>query len=263
MPDIAQLSLEINTAPLKEGQREMANTVGAAGACENAVGALEKAFTGMMAAFAVYKIADQVKDLALLGARYETLGVAMDQVGHNAGYTNAQMATFQEGLQHTGISAIESRDNLTKMAAANLDLAQASRLARVAQDAAVIGNMNSSEAFATLVQGIQSGRTELLHHIGIMPNFETAYKNAAAAVGKATGELTEAEKSTARMNAVLQEANCAPGSTRRPWAPPASRSNPWSATSRTWRWRPAASSGRPSPPASRRSRKPLRAPRRP
>ena len=205
MPDIAQLSLEINTAPLKEGQREMANTVGAAGACENAVGALEKAFTGMMAAFAVYKIADQVKDLALLGARYETLGVAMDQVGHNAGYTNAQMATFQEGLQHTGISAIESRDNLTKMAAANLDLAQASRLARVAQDAAVIGNMNSSEAFATLVQGIQSGRTELLHHIGIMPNFETAYKNAAAAVGKATGELTEAEKSTARMNAVLQE----------------------------------------------------------
>jgi hypothetical protein len=90
----------------------------------------------MMAAF---KLADITKDIAMAAARYETLGLVMEVVGRNADYTSTEMNAFASALQKTGISMTESRSNLTKMAQAHLDLAKSTELARIAQDAAVIG----------------------------------------------------------------------------------------------------------------------------
>ena len=154
----------------------------------------------MMAAF---KLADITKDVAMAAARYETLGVVMEVVGRNAGYTSTEMNNFASALQKTGISMTESRSNLTKMAQAHLDLAKSTELARIAQDAAVIGNMNSSDAFAHMIYGIQSGQVEVLRTIGINVNFENSYKTLADQLGKTTKELTETEKAGARMGAVL------------------------------------------------------------
>jgi len=108
------------------------------------------------AILAIRKIVSGVSDIILMAARYETLGIVMRTVGINAGYTYKEMLEFQKGLQKTGISAIEARQSLTRMNQAQLDLTQSSKLARVAQDAAVIGAMNSSEAFNQMVYGIQS-----------------------------------------------------------------------------------------------------------
>ena len=156
-----------------------------------------------LASFVAYKIADVTKDVALTAARYQTLGVVMEVVGKNTGYTAAEMNGLAAALQKTGISMTESRSNIAKMAQAHLDLARSTELARIAQDAAVIGGMNSSEAFAHMIYGIQSGQVEVLRTIGINVNFENSYKTLAEQLGKSKEALTEAEKATARMNAVL------------------------------------------------------------
>jgi len=159
----------------------------------------------VIGAITTSQVAAAVKDVSLLAARYDTLGVAMNTVGRNAGYTQAEIAQFQKELQKTGIAAIESRTAIMRLAQAQVPLEQAAKLARIAQDAAVIGGINSSEAFERMIHGMVTAEPLILRNIGIMVNFETAYKNAAKSLGKNTAELTEQEKLQARVNAVMAQ----------------------------------------------------------
>jgi len=168
-----------------------------------------RAFTVMSVAAAAalavvaYKVVSLVKDSALLAARFETLDIVMKQVGSNAGYSASQMDAFDVALRKTGISMIESRASLTKMAQAQLDLTKATQLGRIAQDAAVIGNINSSEAFGRMIDGIQTGRSMILRTIGIVIDFGKAYKDVATATDRAVSSFSAAEKTIIRQNAVL------------------------------------------------------------
>lgn len=148
-------------------------------------------------------VTNSIKD----AARYETLGVAMENVGRNAGYSAREMGQLELGLRKAGISMLESRQNLTAMAAANLDLTKSVDLARAAQDAAVVAGLNSSEAFGRMIHGIISGQTEVLRTIGINVNFEKSYEAVAKATGRTTAALSENEKLLARQNVVLEQAS--------------------------------------------------------
>jgi hypothetical protein len=99
---------------------------------------------------------------------------------------------------------LESRNSAIKLVQAHVDLANASKLARIAQDAAVIGNINSSEAFERLVNGISRGNVLILRNIGINVNLQSAYQQMAQELGKTAKELTENERVQARLNAVME-----------------------------------------------------------
>ena len=155
--------------------------------------------------YAIQKAMRVVKDVVIdMAARYETLGIVMRVVGNTAGYTNKEMLEFQAGLEKTGIAAIEARDTLARMLQAQMDLNYASKLARIAQDAAVIGYMNSSEAFQHMIYGIQSANVRVLRTIGINVSWERSYAKLGKQLGKTQNELTEFEKVTARTNAVIE-----------------------------------------------------------
>lgn len=154
--------------------------------------------------YAVNKTVGALEGIVMAAARYETMGVVMNVVGKNAGYSAAEMDNFARALEKTGISMTGSRESVTRMVQAQLDLNQSTKLARVAQDAAVIGNINSTEAFQRLVYGIQSAQVEMLRTIGINVSFENAYKRVAEETGRAKDSFSEAEKATIRMNAVLE-----------------------------------------------------------
>jgi len=210
MPDLASLYIKVDSKGVVTAGKDLDKLTGTSHGAEKATESVTKSFSNQLMVvktlakgYAALKMAQYIKDATMLAARYETLGVVMRVVGNNAGYTGAQMDEFTRSLQETGISLVESRQSITRMVQAHLDLTKASKLARVAQDAAVIGNINSSEAFQRLVYGIQSAQAEVLRNIGINVNFETSYKKVADATDRATTSFSEAEKAEIRMDAVL------------------------------------------------------------
>lgn len=201
--DLATLALKVEALEVDAASRKLDNLTAAGGRTEKAAGGMSAAFRALGAALSAVQLANMIKESALMAARYETMGAAMVTVGNNAGYTGAQMAEYEKRLRATGIAMIESRETLTKMAASNIDLAKATDLARIAQDAAVVGNINSSEAFDRMINGIRSAEVEVLRGIGLNVNFEQSYAKLADQLGKNAKDLTEAEKLQARVNVTM------------------------------------------------------------
>ncbi len=202
---VAQATDKVNAAfqgMQAKAKETMASSATATDGLANSMSALSTVITRLAATYAAIRTADYIKDSALLAARYETLGVTMDVVGRNAGYSHEQMEAFSKGMQAQGITMVESRESLARLAQAHVDLAQSAKLARIAQDAAVIGGINSSEAFKQLVYGIQTANVRVLRTIGINVNFQESYQKLAHQLGITTLQLTEQEKSQARVNAV-------------------------------------------------------------
>jgi len=170
----------------------------------NKANILSDALKLLAGAYAALKVADYVKESALMAARYETLGVVLATVGKTAGYTSTQMEHASQEIAAQGITMLESRNSAIKLVQAHVDLVNASKLARIAQDAAVIGNINSSEAFERLVNGVSRGNVLILRNIGINVNLQAAYAQMADSLGKSTKELTENERVQARLNAVIE-----------------------------------------------------------
>jgi hypothetical protein len=144
------------------------------------------------------------KESIMLGARVETLGVVLNVVGENAGYSAGETKKYVEEVKKMGITTQAAQDAIIKLASSQIKLSDASKLARVAQDAAVIGNINSSEAFQRMINGIRSGEVEILKTMGINVKFEAAYAKMAGSLKKTTEQLTEKEKAQARANAVIE-----------------------------------------------------------
>jgi hypothetical protein len=213
MLDIARLGIEIDARQVRDGDRALDDFTRTGARAEQQTDRTNAAFdrmkkmaavvAGAIAAMGVY---EAIKEATILAARYNELGVVMGVLGRNAGISGAQLAATEAALRKTGISATQSRDAIGKLISANIDLSKASALARLAQDAAVIGGMNSSEAFASLIKGIQSAEKETLQTLGLNVNFQQSYEKLAKSIGKKTDALTESEKTQAAVNAALEKA---------------------------------------------------------
>lgn len=211
--DLATLGIAVETKQVKDGEVALDRLAQAGDRAEKSTKALSSA-TDMLSmaakaaagAIAAIKLVDFIRDSTMLAARYETLGVVMKVAGNNAGYTAAQMDAYSKALQQSGISMMQSRNAVTQLATANIDLAKAAQLGRAAQDLAVVGNINSSQALERLIHGIKAGEVDILRGIGLNVDFEASYKRFAQGVGTTSDKLTENQKVTARTTAVIQEA---------------------------------------------------------
>lgn len=191
---------------LKKQQEATSKAAESTAKLSGATALLRQLYLDVAKAAAAWKVVDFVKDSALLAARYQTMGVVMRIAGNNAGYTMAEMEKLSKTLEKSGISMLQSRNVLTQLATAQIDLAKASELGRAAQNLAVVANINSSEALGRMVQAIQSAEVEILRTMGMNVSWEAAYKKMAAQIGTTSDKLTEQQKVVARTNAVLEQA---------------------------------------------------------
>ena len=180
----------------------MASAQGRATHSTNLLGTAASMAVKALAGFSAIKI---IKDSTLLAANVETLGVVLEVVGRNAGYTKGEMELYTEQVKAMGITSQVSAQTVIRMTQAQMDLAQASRLARVAQDAAVVGQINSSEALDRLLHGIVSLEPKILRNIGIVVSFDQEYSNFARTADRAVDSLSATEKQQIAFNAVLRE----------------------------------------------------------
>lgn len=161
---------------------------------------------------ALAAIKDFVAGSVELRARVDVLGTVVDQIGGRMGKTTEEIRATEESIKSMGITTQAARNSMLLMARANIDWSEAAKLARVAQDAAVVAGINSSQAFERLVRGIQKQEPELLDELGIQLRRTDAYAAMARQLGKTTKELTEAEKAQAILNAIYEQSAVVAGS---------------------------------------------------
>ena len=138
-------------------------------------------------------------------ARVDELDVALQAVGASTGKGYDALRDAAVAVKGMGIEMEVAQKSVLKYAQNNLDLSKASEVARVSQDLAVIGAMNSTEAFDRLTHGIITGRSEVLKSVGIQKSAGQAYAEYGATIGKTAKQLSYSEKQTAIMNMVLKE----------------------------------------------------------
>ncbi|MFP5422643.1 MAG: hypothetical protein ACLGID_14400 [Gammaproteobacteria bacterium] len=204
MTEYARLVLAVDSTSAKKATDDLRQLDAQSSKTEKSAGSLTSAFRPLAAAFAGLKVGQLIQESTLLASRYDQLGLIMNVVGRNVGRSSASLDELQANLQKTGISAIQSRNNIIKMISANIDLSKATDLARLAQDAAAVAGTSSSEAFARLVRGIQSAEKETLETLGLNVNFQQSYEKLADQLGKTANELTAVEKTQAATNAALE-----------------------------------------------------------
>lgn len=211
--DVASLALRVDALEVSAASRELKKLQDSAQGAEKSSNQLGSAtaflvdnYKALVGTLAGLKITGLIQESVLLNQRYQELGITMQAVGRNAGISTQELDAQAEAVRKSGISMIESRSIITKLISANIDLSNATKLARLAQDAAVVGQLNSSDALNSLVHGITSAQVDVLRTIGINVNFERSYADLAKQMGVTTNALTEQQKTQARLNVVLGEA---------------------------------------------------------
>lgn len=212
MIDIATLGLAVDSSQVKQGAKSLDDLSASGARAEKSTASLTAASSRLAGAFgliagalATLGISRFITETAQLSQRYSELGIVLGVVAKNAGLSAVEVNKTAEAVRQSGISMIESRQIVSRLVTANIDLSKATELARLAQDAAVIGQINSSEALNRMVHGITSAQVEVLRGIGINVNFEKSYADLAKQIGTTASALTEQQKMQARLNVVLAE----------------------------------------------------------
>jgi hypothetical protein len=146
-----------------------------------------------------------LRTTGLTAARTETMGVAMEAVARATGTSMDMILQQEEALKKQGITTQEARNTLTKFMQSQLDVADASKVARIAQDLAVIAGENSSQTTARLTQAIASMNPELLRQVGIVKNMNDVFSDYGDKIGKNASDLTTLEKKQAMVNLIFEE----------------------------------------------------------
>lgn len=165
---------------------------------------LQAALFGVAAVFASIPMVGFIKNSTLLAGRVQNLQTVMEQVGRTANVSRGEMRATENQMRLLGITTRVSREILTRFAQNNLRVADSLRISRIAQDAAVVAGLNSSETAERMMIAVQRLDTRMLRNLGILINLRNEYQRVAIATGRYENSLTANEKQQIVLNAVMR-----------------------------------------------------------
>jgi len=146
---------------LDKGAKLISDTFGIAG------GAIRKAGLAITAGFTI-PLAGLIGKSTIAAARVDELAAVNKLLGETAGYSAGYVEQQTQAVVDNGIEMAQANETIAEFIKANLDIADASAIARVAQDAAVISGQNSTVVTEQLTQAIITGRTQLFKSAGVL-----------------------------------------------------------------------------------------------
>lgn len=173
---------------------------GAVGKTNGALVALGVGFAAV--GFAAIKFG---KSAFMEAARVAELDVAIDAVGKSTGVGAIAMDRAAKAVKSMGIETAAAQQMVIEFAQGQIDIAQAAKVARVAQDLAVISQKNSTQVATLLSRAIMTGNSMLLKSAGVSRQASEGYTKYAKALGKTTTQLTAAERQQAIVNLIMDE----------------------------------------------------------
>jgi phage-related protein len=145
-----------------------------------------------------------VKDSVGSAARVEEMAAVLKTLEANQGLAIGTTDRMVDSIKDLGITTQSAQWVTAQFTRWQLDSADATKLARLAQDAAVISMQDSSDALKGLMHGITTMNTRVLRTYGItLASTVSAQDEYAESLGKTRAELNETEKIQAVLNAVL------------------------------------------------------------
>jgi methyl-accepting chemotaxis protein len=153
-----------------------------------------------------------LKDFIITAMQTETYEVAMEAVARATGTSTDALKQQKKAVMDLGVAGQEATQVLTRFMQSQLDIRYATKLTRVAQDAATIAGENSSDATKQITEAIAKLRPELLSQYGMTRNLNDIYNDYGKTVGKKANQLSEVEKKQAMLNYVLREGEKIAGS---------------------------------------------------
>lgn len=142
----------------------------------------------------------------MAAASVAEMDTAMGAIEESSGLAEGSLRDAADAIRAKGIEMRSAQEIAVLFAKAEIDLADATKVARAAQDLAVISQSNSTATAMRLTYAIQTGNSQLLRSVGIQKYASEAYEDYAESIGKATTHLTQQERQQALTNMVLEEA---------------------------------------------------------
>lgn len=138
-------------------------------------------------------------------ARVQELDIAMQAVAKSAGYAYTDLSNTANAVKANGIEMATAQTLAIQFAQSHLNLADAVKVSRVAQDLAVITGQNSTDVTNQLLDAITSQNTQILRSAGITTSAAQMYDVYAASIGVTAKDLTDMQKKQALVNGIIAD----------------------------------------------------------
>lgn len=136
-------------------------------------------------------------------SKVQTMDVALQAMAKANHASWPQMQQTVEALRRQGIEAGAAQSLVAGFTKGHLDLAQATKLGTIAQNASTITGKSAASTLGLLNKGIQTQNVRLLRTAGVGVDVKKAMADYAAQLGVNVKQLTSQQKSQAVLNAVM------------------------------------------------------------
>ncbi len=141
----------------------------------------------------------------MTAARVQELEAVTMMLGQKAGMSKTEIISSTEAIKNLGITSEVANNLMGQFIRYQLSAADAVKLARVAQDAAVLSGQDSSQTLAQLLHGVLTYQPEVIRMAGLNVNLEQTFIDLAKSTGVARSELSQTDRVQATLNAVFAE----------------------------------------------------------